>query len=96
MWQLIVFEEIVKYFAGGDGSDENTAYAQDPVFNEVDTAFLSNRGISVLEDPTAFASIDSTYFVFAPHFPVAAWPSQMRLGCAGLVVSNDVERSLDV
>lgn len=69
-------------------------YAQDPVFNATDKDFLSFLDITVLEDPHAFDKIDEQAYSYAPHYPVAAWPTQMRLGLAALVIGNDVEAAL--
>ncbi len=69
-------------------------YAQDPIFNDTDGAFLSTLEINVLGDPEAFSLADASAFVFAPHFPVAFWSANMRLGCAGLIIGNDIEQAL--
>lgn len=70
-------------------------FAQDPVFNSVDVALLRELGISVLPNPKAFARIDSTAFVFAPHYPIAAWSEEMRSGAASLIIGNHVSEGLD-
>ena len=40
---------------------------QDPAFNDVDTAFFTKLGYSVVPTPVGFNSIDNTTFCFAPH-----------------------------
>ena len=41
-------------------------YAQDPVFNELDTSLLASLDITVLETPLAFEKISSRTFLFCP------------------------------
>lgn len=70
-------------------------YAQEPVYNSFDKAFLKYMGIKIVETPEAFDMIDEQTMVFAPHFGVNAWPVPMRRGEAGLTIGNNVESSLD-
>jgi len=69
-------------------------YAQDPVFNTLDISFLSSLHITVIPTPSAFPLIDKTTLVYAPHYPIACWPFQMRQGRAQCIIGNDVASAL--
>ncbi|KAH1293507.1 hypothetical protein KXX35_003178 [Aspergillus fumigatus] len=43
-----------------------TAYAQDPVFNQLDRLLLNSLGITVLEHPEGFAKVSSRSFLYCP------------------------------
>lgn len=43
-----------------------TALAQDPVFNNLDFALLDSLGITAVQTPTAFESVDDSTLLFAP------------------------------
>lgn len=47
-------------------------YAQDPVYNTVDTVVLGEHGIEVIEDPRAWLEVDEKSILFscAPNVPV--------------------------
>ncbi|KAL8843322.1 MAG: hypothetical protein Q9170_000180 [Blastenia crenularia] len=45
-------------------------YVQDPVFNDMDKAFLKSLGYTVLPDPEAFEWITPSTLLFAPHLEV--------------------------
>lgn len=70
-------------------------YAQDPVFNATDAAFLASLRVTVLASPAAFDEIDGATLVFAPHFPVAAWSGAMRRGEPAWLVGNAVEGAVE-
>ncbi|KAE8372326.1 hypothetical protein BDV26DRAFT_286050 [Aspergillus bertholletiae] len=55
-----------------DTTGEIKCYAQDPAYTEIDKSILENYGITILEDPAAFAQIDESTIVltFAPGVPV--------------------------
>lgn len=69
-------------------------YAQDPVFNKLDISFLSSLNIEVVTTPSAFTLIDIKAIVYAPHYPVACWSSEMRQGQAKCIIGNDVVAAL--
>lgn len=69
-------------------------YAQDPVFNTLDTSFLSSLQITVIPTPSAFPLIDKDALVYAPHYPIACWPTQMRQGLTKCIIGNDVATAL--
>lgn len=94
-WQLAVFMDIAEMVRELKGTGSDLAlYAQDPVFNAVDAAFLRSFAIEIVEDSTAFEMIDESAFVFAPHYPIAAWSEAMRCGRAGIILGNDVDKAL--
>lgn len=95
LWQLAVFQDIVDILQKNQLQEQPIAkYAQDPVFNDVDHAVLTSLDITVLETPSAFGLIDEHTFAYAPHYPIAYWPAQMRQGRVGPVLGNDVEHGL--
>jgi hypothetical protein len=51
--------------------------AQDPAYSELEKTFLRSLGITVVDDPDAFSSINSGSLVFhiATHFDLAWWIS---------------------
>ncbi|KAL9089017.1 MAG: hypothetical protein Q9159_002735 [Coniocarpon cinnabarinum] len=63
-------------------------YAQDPIFNETDIAFLSQLGINVLKDPEAWKIIDQETLVFAPHFPLANAEASLYFGTPSAKMSD--------
>jgi len=71
------------------------SFAQDPIFNTLDTSLLASLNISTLDNPTAFAQIDDSTLVFAPHYPIAAWSAEMRRGVPRLLIGNHVSEGLD-
>ncbi|RHZ50716.1 hypothetical protein CDV55_101457 [Aspergillus turcosus] len=43
-----------------------TAYAQDPVFNQLDRSLLDSLGITVLDHPEGFAKVSDRSFLYCP------------------------------
>jgi len=76
-------------------STRPASFAQDPIFNTLDTSLLTSLNISTLDNPTAFAQIDDSTLVFAPHYPIAAWSAEMRRGVPRLLIGNHVSEGLD-
>ncbi|KAI9667103.1 MAG: hypothetical protein M1831_001280 [Alyxoria varia] len=80
------------------------AYIQDPSFTSRDKRFLhrlashinKNTIISAVNHPNAFAHMDDTTFIFAPHFPLNSARFEMRRPIFPMVIMNDVvEQYLD-
>ncbi|KZF24631.1 hypothetical protein L228DRAFT_266951 [Xylona heveae TC161] len=66
LYQLVALQSILEILRTRYAITK--VYAQDPVFNHMDIEFLKNScNITVLPDPEAFAKIDSSTFLYAPH-----------------------------
>ena len=65
---------------------------QDPVFNDVDKAFLTKLGYSVVSTPLGFESIDENTFCFAPHLENEVFAEALKGAYPALCIGNsDVE-----
>ena len=69
-------------------------YAQDPVFNTLDTSFLSSRLITVVPTPTALTHLASTTFLFAPHCERSFLLPVLGSHDPALAICNDIEASV--
>ena len=56
------------------GDQKCQLYAQDPVFNDADQAFLQELGIQVVEEPAAWELLGPESVLFAVHFPAGNGP----------------------
>lgn len=70
-------------------------YVQDPVFNDMDAAFLKSLGYVVLSDPEAFDCITPSTFLFAPHLELAVYVRALDKAKPRLCVGTDIEEYLD-
>ncbi|PGH16273.1 hypothetical protein AJ79_01812 [Helicocarpus griseus UAMH5409] len=68
LYQLAALATVLEYFAHEDTPLEpiKACYAQDPVFNKLDRQLLESIGVSVVEDPEAFALINERTFLYSP------------------------------
>lgn len=69
-------------------------YIQDPLFNDVETAFLTRLGYQVLQDPQAKDIITNSTFLFAPHCEHKVQTQHLLKGFPALYVGNDPEQVL--
>lgn len=69
-------------------------YFQDPLFNEVETGFLSRLGYKVLQDPQAKGRITNTTFLFAPHCEHSIAAKHLLKCYPAFYVGNDPEQVL--
>ncbi|RAK82937.1 hypothetical protein BO79DRAFT_212217 [Aspergillus costaricaensis CBS 115574] len=67
LYQLAALVDVVASISSSSSSDPTIkTYAQDPVFNTLDTALLSSLDITVLESPLAFDKVTPRTFLFCP------------------------------
>lgn len=69
-------------------------YIQDPLFNDVETAFLTQLGYKVLQDPQAEGKITNSTFLFAPHCEHKVATQHLLKGFPALYLGNDPEKML--
>lgn len=72
--QTVVFKSIVDAIYQFQSVDHHTypvCYAQDPVYNNLDTEFLAKLNIQTVNDPKAFEKITTNSFVYAPGAELA-------------------------
>ena len=70
---------------------------QDPAFNDVDKAFLTRLGYSVVSTPSGFESIDQNTFCFAPHLEHDVFAMALKNTHPALCIGNSdilADRSL--
>ncbi|KAI4175922.1 MAG: hypothetical protein LQ348_006083 [Seirophora lacunosa] len=70
-------------------------YAQDPVFNDLDNAFLEHLGYTVVSDPRAFDLITASTMLFAPHLEVEVYARSLGKAKPRLCVGTAMEECLD-
>ncbi|KAM5453549.1 hypothetical protein MaudCBS49596_002752 [Microsporum audouinii] len=67
LFQLAAFKSMVDVLSGPDSSAKvGSCYAQDPVFNTLDTELLESLDIEVVRDSSAFGMVNEKTFLFAP------------------------------
>ncbi|OJZ90527.1 hypothetical protein ASPFODRAFT_125789 [Aspergillus luchuensis CBS 106.47] len=67
LYQLAALVDVVASISSSSSADPTIkTYAQDPVFNTLDTALLSSLDITVLESPHAFEKVSPRTFLFCP------------------------------
>ncbi|KAF3479732.1 uncharacterized protein GIQ15_06708 [Arthroderma uncinatum] len=67
LFQLAAFTSIRDLLTGSDDSSRiEKCYAQDPVFNTLDTELLESLNIEVLKDSSAFKLVNENTLLFAP------------------------------
>ncbi|KAM5450847.1 hypothetical protein McanCB49686_006019 [Microsporum canis] len=67
LFQLAAFKSMVDVLSGPDSSAKvGRCYAQDPVFNTLDTELLESLDIEVVRDSSAFGMVNEKTFLFAP------------------------------
>ena len=64
--QVAVFVSILDLSTGKEGKGGPKAYAQEPLYNELDKEFLGTLGVEVLVDPKGFEVVEERTFVYAP------------------------------
>jgi len=64
---------------------------QDPLFNDVEVAFLTHLGYKVLQDPEARSKMTSSTFLFAPHCEHSVVTQHLQGCLPALYVGNDPE-----
>lgn len=70
-------------------------YAQDPLFTELDVAFLASLEIVVVEAPAATALVTPSTFVYAPHCERCFFLPAMQGTDAALIICNALESVAD-
>ncbi|GKZ66778.1 hypothetical protein AnigIFM60653_003182 [Aspergillus niger] len=65
LYQLAALVDVMASISSSSSRTIKT-YAQDPVFNTLDTSLLSSLDITVLESPHAFEKVTSRTFLFCP------------------------------
>ncbi|GAT19802.1 similar to An07g04640 [Aspergillus luchuensis] len=69
LYQLAALVDVIASISSSSSSAADPTiktYAQDPVFNTLDTALLSSLDITVLESPHAFEKVTPRTFLFCP------------------------------
>ena len=66
MYQLVVFVSVIEALTEGQDGKRIDAYAQDPVFNDLDNEFLASLNIKVVDHPAAFHLVNTKTFAFCP------------------------------
>ncbi|GFN17942.1 SRR1 family protein [Aspergillus tubingensis] len=67
LYQLAALVDVVASISSSSSADSTIkTYAQDPVFNTLDTSLLSSLDIIVLESPLAFGKVTPRTFLFCP------------------------------
>ncbi|EHA23979.1 hypothetical protein CBS63078_8417 [Aspergillus niger] len=67
LYQLAALVDVMASISSSFSSSPTIkTYAQDPVFNTLDTSLLSSLDITVLESPHAFEKVTSRTFLFCP------------------------------
>ncbi|KAL8763725.1 MAG: hypothetical protein Q9184_000517 [Pyrenodesmia sp. 2 TL-2023] len=100
-WELVFFETVVDTIFSssvaqvGKKHDELQFYVQDPVFNELDTAFLESFGYAVLPSPEAFKYITPLTFLFAPHLEIPVYMEALSGPTPRLCIGTAIEECLD-
>ncbi|KAL8924002.1 MAG: hypothetical protein Q9208_004286 [Pyrenodesmia sp. 3 TL-2023] len=100
-WELVFFETTVEtMFSSSPGQvnqkhDELQIYVQDPVFNDLDTAFLNSLGYAVLPSPEAFKHITPSTFLFAPHLEIPVYMEALSGPKPRLCIGTAIEECLD-
>ncbi len=69
-------------------------YFQDPLFNDVETTFLTRLGYKVLQDPQARDKITNTTFLFAPHCEHSIAAKHLLKCFPAFYIGNDPEQIL--
>lgn len=61
---------------------------QDPIFNDVDKAFLTGLGYRTVSTPVGFESIDQHAFCFAPHLEHEVFARALKQAHPALCIGN--------
>jgi hypothetical protein len=65
-------------------------YAQEPIFNEVDKAFLQSIDICVVDDPDAWNLVGKDTLAFGIHMPwMISWSLMIRN--PGMLVATEMQ-----
>lgn len=100
-WEFVFFEIVVEtLFLSPNPKvdkkhDKFKVYVQDPVFNDLDRAFLQSLGYVVLADPEAFKFITPSTFLFAPHLEVQVYVDALGRAKPRLCVGTVIEECLN-
>ncbi|KAL8717800.1 MAG: hypothetical protein Q9225_004997 [Loekoesia sp. 1 TL-2023] len=104
-WELVFLQTILDFLSLPSSSPiisknpppdkQFTIYIQDPVFNDLDSAFLKSLGYTVLSDPEAFDHITQSTFLFAPHLEVDVFVKALGRAKPRLCVGTDIGECLD-
>lgn len=79
----------------GDRHTIQETYFQDPVFTEIEKAFLRSLGYTVLEDPAACVQMSATTFLFAPFLCYDVAASALMVAFPALYIGNNPARYLE-
>lgn len=101
-WELVFFETVVDILFSSSSAqvdkkhdDELQIYVQDPVFNELDTAFLKSLGYAVLSSPEGFKHVTPSTFLFAPHLEMPLYMEALSGPKPRLCIGTAIEEYLD-
>ncbi|KAG7008462.1 hypothetical protein G7Y79_00005g016030 [Physcia stellaris] len=78
----------------GEKHEIKQVYVQDPVFNSLDEAFLSNLGYDIVSTPEGFANIDESTFLFAPHLEWPVYFTALQNVSPSLCIGNNMQEYL--
>lgn len=91
--QLAVLTVLLQILA--DRHNIQKIYFQDPVFTEVERAFLRSLGYTVLEDPAACEKMSAETFLFAPFLPYDVAASALMVAFPALYIGNSPAKYLN-
>lgn len=91
--QLAVLTVLLQILAEKHTTIQET-YFQDPVFTEVEKAFLRYLGYTVLEDPAACRLMSANTFLFSPFLCHDVAASALMVAFPALYIGNSPDRGL--